>query len=71
MFGSELVWERLDNKKACRIKHEMSDVSYFAREDWPEMMAFVADSMERMVKAFGAPFKEVREELLSYLDKSD
>ncbi|GAB3533156.1 hypothetical protein GCM10027443_18170 [Pontibacter brevis] len=49
-FGGDLVWERLDDKKACRIKHELTEVSLYEREDWDKMMKFMIDGMIRMEK---------------------
>ncbi len=33
VFGDELVWERLDDKKACRVKYELNDVNVFNKDD--------------------------------------
>ncbi len=62
-FGGELTWERLDSKKASRIKHELDNVDYFDKEDWPKMIAFIADGVERMEKAFKEPLTKVKQKL--------
>ncbi len=59
-FGENLQWERLDNKKACRIKHEMNDVDYFNRDDWNKMIAFMIDSMQRLEKSFRDPLQKLK-----------
>lgn len=51
-FGSELIWERLDDKRASRIKHELNYVNVFKKEDWEEMIDFMTDGMVRLEKAF-------------------
>lgn len=70
-FGSKLIWQRLDDKKASRIKYELSGVSYFNEEDWVKMMDFLVDSMNRLIEAFRTPLKEVRSKLLIFLNKDD
>jgi len=46
-----LVWERLDDKKACRVKYELNDVNVFNKDDWQKMTEFMVDGMIRMEKA--------------------
>ena len=70
-FGSKLIWQRLDDKKASRIKYELSGVDYVNEEDWPKIMTFLVESMHRMTKAFKAPLKEVRTNLLEFLSQDD
>ena len=40
-------WERLDNRRACRIKIERS-ADIYDREQWPEMIAFMVQAMSRL-----------------------
>lgn len=56
-FGQPLIWERLDNKKACRIKFEMQNVDYFNEEDWGKMISFMADNLPKLSLAFTEPIK--------------
>ena len=53
-FGQLLIWERLDEKKACRIKFELTGVDYFNREDWKEMTAFMLE------KSFHEPIAKLK-----------
>ena len=46
-FGSSLTWERLDAKRACRIKSQR-DGNIFDREVWPDMIDFMVKSMIRL-----------------------
>jgi Domain of unknown function (DUF4268) len=48
--GGGLEWERLDSKRACRIKLERP-ANVFEREQWPEMIPFMIDAMLRLEKA--------------------
>lgn len=59
-FGEKLTWERLDNKKACRIKHQLDNVDYFNKDDWNKMIEFMVDGMLRLEKAFKEPLAKVR-----------
>jgi hypothetical protein len=46
-FGGPLEWERLDEKRACRIKAEApGDV--FDQEQWPGMTDFMTEAMIKM-----------------------
>jgi len=51
-FGSELTWERLDDKRASRVKYELNSVNVFNKEDWDEMIHFMTDGMVRIEKTF-------------------
>ena len=56
-FGNVLLWERLDSKKACRIKSEMPDVDYTDEGDWEKIIAFFADRLPKFVTAFSEGIK--------------
>jgi hypothetical protein len=55
-FGAPLEWERLDGKKACRIKHAAAFDS-FDRANWPAMTAWLIEHMGRLERAIGAPLR--------------
>ena len=59
-FDKEIIWERLDNRKASRIKCELSGVSYLNKEDWNKMIEFMVDAMESLYKALKTPLAEVK-----------
>lgn len=63
-FGGELVWEPLDDKRACRIKAEMAG-NIFEREQWPALIEFMVDAMVRMEKAFKEPLASINRKLRS------
>ncbi|MHC9544027.1 MAG: DUF4268 domain-containing protein [Vulcanimicrobiota bacterium] len=64
-FGGVLEWEKLDNKKASRIKYELKEVNLFNTDDWEKMISFLVDGMVRMEKAFKEPLHKVSMKLKS------
>lgn len=62
-FGEFLSWERLDNKKMCRIAHYLEGVNVFQKEDWDKMTAFLVGNMIKLEKAMREPLKKVRNKL--------
>lgn len=63
-FQHDLIWERLDNKRACRIKAELSS-NVFEKENWAEMIEFMSDRMIRLENAFKKPIQEIGKSLKS------
>ncbi|MBI5696429.1 MAG: DUF4268 domain-containing protein [Nitrospirae bacterium] len=64
-FGDKLEWERLDDKKASRIKFELKGVDVFNKDDWPKMVDFMVDGMIRMEKAFKEHLARINKKLKS------
>lgn len=58
-FGNSLIWERLDNKKACRIKYEMNNIDYFNRDDWEKMIIFMSDNLPKLISSFSKRLKKL------------
>ncbi|NLY36820.1 MAG: DUF4268 domain-containing protein [Tissierellia bacterium] len=58
-----LEWERLENKKACRIKQELRNVSLYEKDDWDKMVDFLIMSMVKMETAFKKPLQTINREL--------
>ena len=67
LFGDRLIWERLDGKKATRIKYQLDGVSLYDENDWDEMIEFLIDSMIRLHMAFEKDMKIVREDLIEFI----
>ena len=63
-FRGPLVWERLDEKRPCRIKAERPG-NIFDKEQWESMIESMTDAMCRLEKAFKAPLLQVGEKLKS------
>ena len=48
-FGATLSWERLDTKRACRIKHVIERGGYRSPEsEWPAIQSEMVDTMTKL-----------------------
>ena len=63
-FGSDLIWERLDSARACRIKFE-KNANIFEEEQWPSMIEFMTDSMINLESTFKDYLSDVNVQLKS------
>ncbi|PID52121.1 MAG: hypothetical protein CR972_03795 [Candidatus Moraniibacteriota bacterium] len=50
--GFNLTWERMDNKVTSRIKRENNTLSVYKKEDYPEAIEFLLESLEKMQPVF-------------------
>ncbi len=51
-FGGPLTWERLDTKRACRIKHVIERGGYRSPESlWPQIQSEMVEAMSRLEMA--------------------
>ena len=62
-FGEQLSWERLDEKRASRIKYEDPDSNVFEKDQWDKMTEFLIDGMIRFEAAMKEPLKKVNRKL--------
>ncbi len=62
-FGDMLSWERLDNKKMCRVAYSYPDVSIMEKGDWDKMIDFAIPNMIKFEKALREPLKKVKKKL--------
>lgn len=62
-FGNALVWERLDDKKACRIKYEINNIDYFNRDDWDKMINFMSEHLPNLINSFSKRLKKLSQKL--------
>jgi len=59
-FGESLIWERLDDRRACRISYRMDIGGYRAPESrWPEIHDAMIDAMVKFEKALRPHIEEL------------
>ncbi|WP_163937572.1 DUF4268 domain-containing protein [Paraferrimonas sp. SM1919] len=63
-FGSELEWQRLEDKKACRVQFQQEFDGY-NKDNWPEIIAWLVEHIERLEKAFKPALITVNKEIKS------
>lgn len=59
-FGSALDWQRLEGKRACRIRYVMEGGGLRDKERWEHIQDKMIDAMTRLEKAFRQPINELR-----------
>ena len=61
VFGSELSWQRLEGKRACRIRHTEPGGGYRSPEEtWFGLHDRIAQAMERLERALRPHLKQLR-----------
>ncbi len=60
VFGEPLEWQRLDDRRACRIRHLLTLGGLADRDDWPEIQEAMIDAMVRLEKALKPQIKRLR-----------
>ena len=50
-FGGPLSWERLEGKRACRVRAPLEGGYRSPEEDWPGIHTRMTDAMNRLVRA--------------------
>ena len=68
-FGTELDWQRLDDKKACRICYQNS-FDGFNEDIWPEMIEWLCKYVVKLEEAFAEPLDRLNREMKSRGDAS-
>lgn len=58
-FGEELTWERLEEKRACRIKKRVAEQGLTDEDYWNETQEKLIDTMRRFHDAFNGKIKEL------------
>ena len=63
-FGTELQWQRLDDKKACRICYP-HPFDGFDDDNWPEMIDWLYTHIVKLEEAFSEPLDRLNREMKS------
>ncbi len=60
-FGQPLSWERLEGKRACRIRHTQTSGGYRTPEEyWPSVQDGIIKSMDHLEKALSPHLKQLK-----------
>ncbi|MBI5017164.1 MAG: DUF4268 domain-containing protein [Deltaproteobacteria bacterium] len=60
-FGGPLKWERLEGKRACRIKYLQKDGGYRSPEEkWPQIQDGIIQAMNRLEQALRPQLKKLK-----------
>lgn len=59
-FGEQLSWERLDAKRACRIRASVAGGYRSSEEDWKGILTTLAQTMNRLEKALRPFLKTIK-----------
>jgi hypothetical protein len=62
-FGENLVWEKMENKKSSKVSYYKSGLNYYNVEDWPEIISFSIEFLNKLQAAVNPHLAEVKQSL--------
>lgn len=65
-FGSELEWERLENRKGSRVSIRVRDVDPMNSEKWPEYYSWFLENMQNFRRSFSKRIRELDMDALAF-----
>lgn len=54
-FGTQLKWNKYENKTSSKISISLDDVSLADKRDWPQIIDFLAKNIATFIKVFKTP----------------
>ena len=58
LFGSSLIWERIDNKVLCRICVRNHDFHPYDEDEWPELSDYLTEQIIRLSNSMRKPLED-------------
>jgi hypothetical protein len=59
-FGKPLEWQRLDEKRGCRIRYVLTGSGLKDHEKWPELQRRMVEAMVEFQRVFQAEINSLR-----------
>jgi hypothetical protein len=59
IFGDSLEWERLEGKRACRIKKTITEGGYLDEKNWPKVHEIMVTTMLKFKEAFSPQIQQL------------
>lgn len=59
-FGASLDWQRLDDRRACRVRYVFAGNGLLDRGGWPELQRNLVDAMIRLERTFRPEIQQLR-----------
>ena len=59
-FGEDLEWQRLDDRRACRIAKTVENKGLWDKDDWPMIQDKIIDAMIRFEKALSKHIQRLK-----------
>lgn len=62
-FGDLLVWEKMEDKKSSKVSYYRSGLNYYNEEDWPNIIEFSIEYLNKLQNAVSHHLVEVKSTL--------
>lgn len=62
-FGEPLIWEKMEDKKSSKVSYYRSGINYYNEDDWPTIIAFCIEYINKLQKAVNPHLVEVKSAL--------
>jgi len=62
-FGGSLEFDRMEGKRACRLRKRIMTGGYLAEQVWPQVHEAMAENMIQLEKAVGPHLQKLKVEM--------